>query len=170
MKYKQPLFLLAVILTSTAPIFADKIPGESKSESKGAISAQALAARQGLHDLYAAGDCGLSGAKENQIRTASSLDSRDTHFIQSDNTSGLGSPAVDLGSGQGNSSDKNKGKSGGKGNGSTNKGGSTAPVGIAVSEPGTQLLLLAGLAGLGIFFLRRNSYQNANECQSRARR
>ena len=163
MKYKQPSFLLAVILTSTAPIFADKIPGESKSESKGAISAQALAAKQGLHDLYAAGDCGLSGTKENQIRTASSLDSRDTHFTQSDNTSGLGSPVVDLGLGQGNSSDKNKGKSPGKGNGNTNKGGSTTPVVTAVSEPGTQLLLLAGLAGLGIFFLRRNSYQNANE-------
>ena len=176
MKYKQLSFLLAVILTSTAPIFADKIPGDSKNESKGAISTQALTEKQGLHDLYTSGDSGLSGAKKNEVRSASSLESRFTHFTESERASGLGGmenaegnsgkppvTVVDFDSNDRDFSHMDRGKSHGKGNVNNPGGGSTTPALLAVSEPGSQLLLLIGLAGLGIFFLRRNSYQNANE-------
>jgi hypothetical protein len=172
LKYKQASFLLAVLLISTAPIFADKIPADSKSEREGGVSARALAEKQGLHDLYAAGDCGLSGVKEHAVVSTASSESRISHFVQSDKTSGLGVvnfegnsakslvKLVDFGADHGNS-DKNKGKSHGKGNEDNHDGDGTSPLVIAVSEPGSQLLLLIGLAGLGIFFLRRNSFPNA---------
>jgi hypothetical protein len=182
LKYKHASFLLAVLLISAAPIFADKIPVDSKNESKGAVSARALAEKQGLHDLYATTDCGVSGAKQNEVRFASMSDSRAGGFTQGDKSMGLGAlvnslansgnapvKVIDFGSNHGDSSDKDKGKSPGKGNGHDQDGGGTGSVAIAVSEPGSQLLLLIGLAGFGIFFLRRNSFQNANGWQARTR-
>ncbi|HWY05551.1 MAG TPA: PEP-CTERM sorting domain-containing protein [Candidatus Acidoferrales bacterium] len=176
MKYKHPSFLLAVILTSAAPIFADRIPTASKNESRDAVFAQASAEKQGLHDLYAAGDCGLSGTKQNEVRFASMSDSRTGGFTQGDKSMSLGAlvnsganssnhpvTVVDLGSNDRKFSHLGKGKSRGKGDADTDGGGSTAASAIAVPEPGSRLLLLVGLAGLGVFFLRRNAYQNAIE-------
>jgi hypothetical protein len=172
LKSKHASFLLAALLISTAPIFADKIPVDSKNESKGAVSARALAEKQGLHDLYATTDCGLSGA----IRPASTSDTRVGSFTEEDKSMGLGAlvnseansgstqeKVIDFGSNRANSSDKDKGKSHGKVNGNDENGDGTTPAVVAVSEPGSRLLLLIGLAGFGIFFLRRNSYQNAIE-------
>ena len=171
MKFKHLSFLLAVLVIAAAPIFADKIPGDSNSESKGSVSAQKQAEMKGLHDLYATGNCDLGGAKLNEVRPASMSNAGASSFSQGDKSGGLGGfvdseansgkpplKVVDFGS---NASDNDKGKSLGKGNGPDPGGNGLARAEIAVSEPGSQLLLLAGLAGLGILFLRRNSYQNA---------
>jgi len=176
LKYKHATFLLPFLLISSAPIFADKIPGDSKVDGKGGVSAQKQAEIKGLHDLYATGDCNLNGTKQNELRPASMSDTRVGSLTQGDKSMGLvgstnseansGNPPVkviDLGSNGDNSSDKDKGRSHGKGGGHDQDGDGTAPLVIAVSEPGSQLLLLAGLAGLGIFFLRRNATQNAIE-------
>ena len=173
MKFKHPSFLLAVLVIAAAPIFADKIPGDSNGESKGSVSAQKQAEMKGLHDLYATGDCDLGGAKLNEVRPASMSNAGASGFSQGDKSGGLGGfvdseansgkpplKVIDFGS---NASDKDKGKLDGKGNGQDPDGNGVARALIAVSEPGSELLLLAGLAGLGILFLRRNSYQNAIE-------
>jgi hypothetical protein len=171
LSYKHPSFLLAVLIIAAAPVFADKIPVDPKSDSKGSASAQKQAELKGLHDLYATGDCDLGGIKQNEVRPASMSNAGASSFSQGDKSGGFvnseansGNPplkVIDLGSNQDNGSDK--GKSHGNGNGHDQDGNSGAPAVIAVSEPGSQLLLLAGLAGLGIFFLRRNSFQNASE-------
>jgi len=173
LEFKHPSFLLAVLVIAAAPIFADKIPGDSNTESKGSVSAQKQAEMKGLHDLYATGDCDLGGAKLNEVRPASMSNAGASSFSQGDKSGGLGGfvdteansgkpplKVIDFGS---NAPDKDKGKSHGKGNGHDPGGNGVARAEIAVSEPGSQLLLLAGLAGLGILFLRRNSYQNAIE-------
>lgn len=176
MKFKRPSFLLAALVIAAAPIFADKIPGDSKSESKSSVSAQKQAEMKGLHDLYATGDCDLGGTKLNEVRPASMSNAGASSFSQGDKSGGLGGfvdseansgkpplKVIDFGSNQNNASDKDKGKSHGKGNGHDPDGNGAAPAVTAVSEPGSQLLLLTGLAGLGFLLLRRNSYQNAIE-------
>jgi hypothetical protein len=176
LNYKHASFLLAVLIIAVTPVFADKIPVDTKSDSKGSSSAQKQAELKGLHDLYATGDCDLNGIKQNEVRPASMSTAGASSFSQGDKSGGLGGfenseansgkpplKVIDFGSNQDNASDKDKGKSHGNGNGHDQGGNGAAPAVIAVSEPGTQLLLLAGLAGLGIFFLRRNSFQNAIE-------
>ncbi len=176
MNYKRASFLLVVLSIAAAPVFADKIAGDSKSESKNTVSAQKQAEMKGLHDLYATGDCDLGGTKQNEVRPASMSGVGASSFSQGDKSMGLGGflnseadsgkppvKVIDFGSNQDNGSGKDKGKSHGKGNGHDQDGNGAAPAVIAVAEPGSQLLLLAGLAGLGILFLRRNFYQNAIE-------
>lgn len=90
MKFKRPSFLLAVLVIAAAPIFADKIPGDSNSESKGSVSAQKQAEMKGLHDLYATGDCDLGGAKLNEVRPASMSNAGASSFSQGDKSGGLG--------------------------------------------------------------------------------
>ena len=84
MEFKHPSFLLAVLVIAAAPIFADKIPGDSNSEGKGSVSAQKQAEMKGLHDLYATGDCDLGGAKLNEIRPASMSNAEASSFSQGD--------------------------------------------------------------------------------------
>jgi len=176
LKFKHPSFLLVVLSVVAVRIFADKIPGDSKSESKDSVSAQKQAEMKGLHDLYATGDCDLGGTKQNEVWPASMSNAGAASFSQGDKSGGLGGfvnseansgkpplKVIDFGSNQGSASDKDEGKSPGKDNGRDQDGNGAAPAVIAVSEPGSELFLLAGLAGLGIVFLRRNVFQNAIE-------
>ena len=90
MKFKHLAFLLAVLMIAAAPMFADKIPGDSKSESKGSVSAQKQAEMKSLHDLYATGDCDLGGTKLNEVRPASMSNAGASSFSQGDKSGGLG--------------------------------------------------------------------------------
>jgi hypothetical protein len=158
LKYKQTSFLLAIMLISAAPIFADNIPGDSKSESKG-VSAQALTEKVDFHGLSALGDSGLSGVAENSDKTSG-------HGGMENAEENSGKPPVtadDSGSNDRDFSHLGKGKSHEEGDGDNPGGGGTPPPVTAVPESGSRLLLLIGLAGLGIFFLRRDSYQKASE-------
>jgi len=162
--------LLAVILAAPAFAFADNIPGHSKSGNNYVAFSEGLTDQQDSQGNSARCNFLLSSIKENGSETSSFAKDEKGANLGTYLSTGVDSNAhpvtlVDFGANQGASSDKDKGKGkrgGGAGNenGTTSGSGAPSPL-IAVAEPGSQTLLLFGLAGLGVLFYRRKTLTSA---------
>lgn len=180
MKNKQAPLLLAVILAAPAFAFADNIPGHSKSGNNYVTFSEGLTDQQDSQGNSARCNFLLGSVKENGAKTNSISHASFSEFEKGDKGSNLGAllntgmesdsqhvKLVDFGDNQADSSDKDKRKGrvkrhGADGDGNGSGGGSGAPApAIAVAEPGSQSLLLVGLAGLGLGFFRRRTLTNA---------
>lgn len=152
MKYTLGALFLAAILCTAAPAFADTIPAYSRGGDKDTTLSQRFTDQENSRD----------GSVRNTLLNA--VDERGARF----------NPIEDFDVNQGASFEKDKvkfhkkhhggdgdggaGTGGGNGNGG-NGGGVSGPT-VPVAEPGSQSLLLFGLAGLGMFFYRRNTQRN----------
>ena len=168
MKPKQASLLLAVILAAPAFAFADNIPGHSKSGNNYVAFSEGLTDQQDSQGNSARCNFLLSSIKENGSEANSFARDEKGANLGTYLSTGVDSNAhpvtlVDFGANQGASSDKGKGKGKGKqGGGAGNENGTTSGSGapsplIAVAEPGSQTLLLFGLAVLGVLFYRRKT-------------
>jgi hypothetical protein len=166
LKNKQAPLLLTLILAVPAFAFADNIPGHSKTGSNYVSFSEGLTDQQDSQSNSARCNLLLSAIKENGSATISFAGDEKAANLGAFLSTGVGSNAhpitlVDFGADQGASSDNDKGKGKGKqgggsgnGNGSPSGNGAPSPL-IAVAEPGSQSLLLFGLAGVGVLFYRR---------------
>jgi hypothetical protein len=164
---KQAPLLLTLILAAPAFAFADNIPGHSKSGNNYVAFSEGLTDQQDSQGNSARCNFLLSSIKENGSETSSFAKDEKGANLGTYLSTGVDSSAhpvtlVDFGANQGASSDKDKGKGKGKGkqgggagneNGTASASGAPSPL-IAVVEPGSQTLLLFGLAGLGVLFYR----------------
>jgi hypothetical protein len=144
---KSSSFFLAVILSAATPTFADTIPADLHSgETASRYS------RQWIHGNTSAVDftSGDTKTAEVVVQPESGISASNAQL----NLFGLGS---NIGYALGR--DNDKGWWGHKGNGQV--GGRGVASLVAAPEPSSQLLLLIGLAGLGLLFYRRNSVKQA---------
>lgn len=180
MKNKQAPLLLAVILAAPAFAFADNIPGHSKTGNNYVTFSEGLTDPQDSPGNSARCNFLLGSVKANEAKTNSISHESFSEFEKGDKGSNLGAllntgmesdsqhvRLVDFGGNQADSSDKDKGKSQGKrhggdgdGNGAGVGSGDPPPL-VSVPEPGSQTLLLVGLAGLSMAFIRRRTLTNA---------
>jgi hypothetical protein len=165
MKYKNTAWFLAFTLVAAAPLFADTIPGHSRGGSKFVTFSEGFTSQQNGQGASAECNFLLGAPKENKLSTSSIAGSSSTGMA----ASGASVKFVDFSGNNGASSDKDKGKGKGKGkqgggsgngNGTTPGSGAPSPL-VAVAEPGSQALLLFGLAGLGMLVFRRKTFTNA---------
>lgn len=182
MNNKQGSLLLAVVLATAAPAFADSIPGHSRNGNNYVAFSEGLTDQQDLQGSSARCNFLLSSIKEDKSKTSSITPMSLSEFAKGEKGSNLGAlpgngfdsdshhpKVVDFGGDQGASSDNKNGKGKGKHNGSDGDGngngtgsGSGAPEPlIPIAEPGSQTLVLFGLAGLGMFCYRRKSLTSA---------
>jgi hypothetical protein len=184
LKNKQGTLLLAVVLAAAAPAFADSIPGHSRSGNNYVAFSEGLTEQQDLQGNSARCNFLISSIKEEGSKTSSFAPASFSEFSKGERGANLGTylsaalhsdptppKVVDFGGNQGASSDNNNGKGKGKHNGTNGDGdgngngsgvGSGAPEPlIPIAEPGSQTLVLSGLAGLGLFFYRRKSLASA---------
>ena len=168
MKSRRAPLLLAVILAAPAFAFADNIPGHSKGGNNYVAFSEGLTDLQDSQANSARCNFLLSAIKENPSSASS--------FARDEKGANLGTSLsavpdsnahpvklIDFGPNQGGSSDNDKGKVRGKhpggdgdGNSSGDVSGASSPS-IVIAEPGSQLLLLFGLAALGMLFYRRKT-------------
>jgi hypothetical protein len=168
LRSKQAPLLLAVILTGPAFAFADNIPGHSKTGNNYVTFSEGLTDQQDSQGNSARCNLLLSAIKENGSATISFAKDEKGANLGAFLSTGVDSNAhpvtlVDFGADQGASSDNDKDKGKGKqaggsgnGNGTTSSNSAPSPL-IAVAEPGSQSLLLFGLAGVGVLFYRRKT-------------
>jgi hypothetical protein len=184
LKTKRAPLLLAVILAAPAFAFADNIPGHSRTGNSYVTFSEGFTEQQDLQGSSARCNFLFSSVKENGSGTGSVSGAFLTGFAKGDNDSNPGTllntekesdshPVMLVGfGGDGSKSssfgrDKGKGRgksNGGDGDGNGNASGTgsgTPPPLTSVAEPGSQTLLLFGLAGLGMLFYRRKTLANA---------
>lgn len=174
MKYKNAASLLALTLAAAIPLFADGIKGGGKyvTFSEGFTSQQSGQASSAECNFL------LGATKENGLSTSSIVGSSTSAMAMGEKGATLGSSAapsgnsinmVNFNGNNGASSDKDKGKGkgkgkqgGGSGNGNGTTSGNGAPSSVTVvTEPGSQSLLLFGLAGLAMLVFMRKTFTNA---------
>jgi hypothetical protein len=182
LKNQQATLLLAVILAAPAFALADNIPGHSRSRNTYVAFSEGFSEQQGPQSGSARCNFLLSSMKRNGVETNFFARASFSEFAKSDKDANSGAPpntGVDLdsdhiklgdfGGNQGASSDPDKdhGKASGNDNGGDGdndgkgSGNGTPHPEISVAEPGSQTLLLFGLAGLGMLFYRRKTLTNA---------
>jgi hypothetical protein len=182
LKNHHATLLFAVLLSAPAFAVADSIPGHSRSGNNYVAFSEGLTDQQDLQGNSARCNFLISSIKEEGSKTSSFAPASFSEFAKGENRANLGTylntglhsdptppKVVDFGGHQGASSENNNGKGKGKHNGTNGDGdGNGAGVGsgtpeplIPVAEPGSQALVLSGLAGLGLFFYRRRSLANA---------
>ena len=177
MKHIQGTLLLALMLATAAPAFADTIPGHSKGGNSYVSFSEGFAAQQDSQSSSArcnfflgsvreigSQTSSMAGASSGEIAKGEKDSERGASLGASLGSAGLGSDGhsvklIDFGAGQGASSEKEKNKNkdrthnGGDGEGNgTGSGSGVLSSTIPVAEPGSQTLLLFGLAGLGMLF------------------
>jgi len=180
LKNHQATLLFAVILAAPAFASADNISAHSRSGNSFVSFSEGLADQQDLKGSSARCNFLVSSIKEEGSKVTSFAPASFSEFAKGEKganlgaylSTGMGSDThsiklVDFGDNQGVSSDNNNGKgkrngTDGDGNGNGTRVGSGAPSPLfAVAEPGSQSVLLLGLAAVGMFFYRRKSLKNA---------
>jgi hypothetical protein len=165
MKYKNAACFFALTLAAAAPLIADTVPGHSKGGSKYVTFSEGFTSQQNGQGASAECNFLLGAPRESGLSTSSIAGSSSAGLPATEASIKL----VDFSGNNGASSDKDKGKGKGKGkqgggsgngNGTTPGNGAPSPL-IAVAEPGSQALLLFGLAGLGMLVFRRKTFTNA---------
>jgi hypothetical protein len=150
LSYKGTSFVLAVILSAAAPAFADNISGDLRNVESGSHPT--------LFSTYGNGSTVRFDSMEMKIAEVVALDHE--HLRASSTLVGT----FWLGSNNGIGFGKNTEKFSRKHNQKDHDGG-VGPISsfsaVSVPEPGSQTLLLFGLAGLGMFFYRRSSLKQA---------
>ncbi len=141
MNCKSTSLFLAVVLSAAAPAFADKIPVELR-QTDGVFGFT----QESIHGTAAAFD-----SKRTKIDAVGMLAYE--HLTANNAAVEL----IDLHAISGNEFGKDSDKNWWKHKGKKSKGGDGALSVVAAQEPGSQILLLFGLAGLGILFHRRGS-------------
>jgi hypothetical protein len=174
LKIQHPILLLAGILAVPAFAFADNIPGHSKAGNNYVAFSEGLTDQQDSQGNSARCNFLWGSVKENGAKTNPISHASFSEFAKGDMGSNLGAllntgmqsdsqhvRLVDFGGNQAGPLDKDKGKGRGKPNGASGTGSGTPSPLTSVAEPGSQTLLLFGLAGLGMFFYRRKALANA---------
>jgi MYXO-CTERM domain-containing protein len=180
LKNQHATLLLAVILSAPTFAFADSIHDHPKGENKDVTLLGRFADQEDLQDSSTRRNFLLSSVKENGSKRSSNVGAAFGEFAKGDKNANLGLllndgmesdshpvKLFDFDANQGASSDKDKGKSWGRHNGYDDDGNGTVvasgdiSAATSVAEPGSQTLLLVGLAALGMFFSRRRKLTNA---------
>lgn len=178
MKSKQRTLLLAVMLAAPSFAFADSIPGHSAGAYKYVTFSEGFTSEQKSPGVSAECNFLFNAPKEIGLSTNSIVSSSSSEIAMREEGSVLGAGGeasgnsvnlVDFNGNNGASSDDDKGKGKGKGKqggGSSNGNGATSGSGapspsVLVAEPGSQTLLLFGLAGAALVFYRRKVLTNA---------
>lgn len=179
MKYKNATSFLALTLAAAVPVFADGISSHSGGGSKFVTFSEGFTSSQNLQGASAECNFLLGASREKGRLSASTIAGASSGEAATGEKSSIfaGGAAssenfvslVNFARNNGVSSDKDKGEGkgkgkqgGGSGNGKGTTSGSGAPSPlIAVAEPGSQSLLLFGLAGLGMLVSRRKTFANA---------
>ena len=170
MKHRHGSFFLAVVLSTAAPAFADKIPVNLTEGDRGAVSMQGSPDKNALKDASASRTFGLSAFKEDASRIKLNPAVRMSDFSKDGKISDLAAllnsaPGLnnhraslfDLGSKHGVSFGRDDEKARGKHNGRDRDDGDGPLSVVAIPEPGSLTLLLFGLAVLGMIVFRRNA-------------
>jgi hypothetical protein len=169
LKNKQGILLLAVLFAAASAAFADNFPGHSKDGSKNVSFSEGFTGQESSQGNSAQCNFLIGSWRGNGLSPSSIADTKGSDH---DTLLGSGLPSgentvklVDFGGHEGASSDKDKGKAkhvgeSADGTGSGFGTGATPSV-IAVAEPGSQSLLLFGLAGVGLLFHRRKTLANS---------
>jgi hypothetical protein len=165
--YKLGTMFLALTIGTAAPAVADSVPGHSKDANKYVTFSEDFLGQQDsprntAKCNFLSGSPKETGSRQGALSAAS---------FSGFTTGGSGTASLKLADfgpsdgspGNDSSGNKDKGKPSGKDNdgpGSGVGGGTPSPL-ISVPEPGSQSLLLLGLAGLGMVFHRRKTLTNA---------
>jgi hypothetical protein len=140
--------LFVAVIFSAAPALADKIPMDLRNRETLSHYTQPL-----IHGNVSAF---RFGSEDTKIAEVDVLE--DSRLSTSNNHIEL----FALGSNEGNAFGKDNDHNAWRKHGDKGRDGGDVPISsVAVPEPGSQLSLLFGLAGLGILFFRRNSLKQA---------
>jgi hypothetical protein len=179
LKNKEEILLLAVVLATAAPAFADNISGQSEFGNSHVAFSEGLTEQQEVKGSSARCSFLLDSVSQNGAKTYSIIRTSFSEFTRSDKRFNLGElqnagmesdsghvKLVDFDWGASPAKGKDKGHKrydGGDGEGNTmgNGSGTLSPV-ILAAEPGEQTLLLCGLAGLGMLCYRRKILRNGS--------
>lgn len=172
LKHKHGSFFLAVVLSTAAPAFADRISVDRMDGDRGSVSLQELPNRNVVQDASASRKFGLSRFKEDELRIEFNPAVRMSDFSKDAKISDLGAllnsgsgpnshqaSLFDLGSQHGDSFRWDAEKAERKHH-ERDRDNDDGPL-VAVPEPGSGTLLLFDLAGLGMIVYRRNALKNA---------